>query len=399
MKKNTKWKKPRHHVITFLLRPIFRLFLKIKYRCKFPKALKMKEGSIILCNHVTTADQFLVGAAVKGPSYYMASMDLFQNRFAGKLIKYLVNPIPKEKSNPSDLNAVKACLKLARENGNIVIFPEGNRTYSGKLGYVEPSIVKLVKVLKKPLVLMNIRGGYGIDPRWSLKSRKGKMELSIKSITPYEEIEKMSNDELYKFIIDSITVNDFDFHKKYKCKNRAEYLERVFYKCPICKKYHTISTKKHTVYCKECGLEVVYGEDLRFVANNSDFKFKTISDWYDWQIEEAVNKTYIEDELIYSDDCKLYEPIIWKKKKFIGKGKVELYGDYFLFNLENAKVRLNFDDIAAVTLVGKKKMNLYSNGKTYQIVNDERTNLLKYMHAYYIIKNRKVGKNNEFIGI
>lgn len=44
-------------------------------------------------------------------------------------------------------------------------------------------------------------------------------------------------------------------------------------------------------------------------------------------------------------------------------------------------------------------MNIYANGKTYQVYENERTNLIKYMHMFYIIRNRKEGIENGFIGI
>ena len=50
-------------------------------------------------------------------------------------------------------------------------------------------------------------------------------------------------------------------------------------------------------------------------------------------------------------------------------------------------------------LIKRLEMNIYYQDKVYQIFKNERTNLLKYMHTFYIIKNRKVGDNNGFIGI
>ena len=65
--------------------------------------------------------------------------------------------------------------------------------------------------------------------------------------------------------------------------------------------------------------------------------------------------------------------------------------------LEEASV--SFDDINAITLLGRKKMNIYYKDVVYQVYNDRRTNLLKYMHVYYIIKNKERGNENGFIGI
>ena len=59
----------------------------------------------------------------------------------------------------------------------------------------------------------------------------------------------------------------------------------------------------------------------------------------------------------------------------------------------------NFDDIEAVTLLGKKKMNIYHKGITYQVFGDKKLNLLKYVHLFYIIKNKQGGNSDGFIGL
>jgi hypothetical protein len=76
-----------------------------------------------------------------------------------------------------------------------------------------------------------------------------------------------------------------------------------------------------------------------------------------------------------------------------------LFNDRFEFNFENDKLVLDFNSIEAVTLVGKKKMNIYTSDKTYQIFADVKLNLLKYMHMFYVINNRKGGSENEFLGL
>ena len=39
-------------------------------------------------------------------------------------------------------------------------------------------------------------------------------------------------------------------------------------------------------------------------------------------------------------------------------------------------------------------MNIYCKDSTYQVVNNGKTNFLKYMHLYYILENRKEGNEN-----
>ena len=95
------WCKKRHKFIIELLRPFFNIFLKLKYGLKKTKQprivndVDLNKQIIVLSNHSTTFDPFLVGLHFRQPLYYMASIDLFEHSFIGKAIKFLVNPIPK----------------------------------------------------------------------------------------------------------------------------------------------------------------------------------------------------------------------------------------------------------------------------------------------------------------
>ena len=76
-----------------------------------------------------------------------------------------------------------------------------------------------------------------------------------------------------------------------------------------------------------------------------------------------------------------------------------LYNNCLKFVLDKEELTLSFDDINAITLLGRMKMNIYYKDIVYQVYNDRRTNLIKYMHVFYIIKNKERGIENGFIGI
>lgn len=379
------WIKKRHKFVSNILRFIFKFYFKFRYRLKIDKPIKFKGGALIISNHTTTLDPIMIGSLFKDSLYYMASKDILQHKFIGKLLKFLVNPIGKEKGNSSDLNAIKDCLKVAKEDGKICVFAEGNRTFSGVLGNVDISIVKLAKMLKKPLIICNIMGGYPTDPRWARTIRHGRMSSKIKSIYQYDEIKDLSNDELYSLIIKDLSVDDYNYYESYKGRNLAEHLEKVLYICPCCNEMHYIYTKKNKIYCKNCSLEVNYLKNLKFKANKESFSFKNVLDWYNYQIDYIKNKD-INDELIYQDKINIYEPRLYKSKRKVGTGYIKMYKDYFMFVLKNDFINLSFNDISAISLVGKMKMNIYTDDITYQLFKDDKTNLIKYMHLYYIIK-------------
>ena len=393
------WKRKRHKYIINFIRPIFRIILKRKYNCSFDKPISFENGAIFISNHVTTMDPFMIGMLSKEHIYYMANTDLFDHFIIGRLIEFLVKPIPKQKGKKSDLSAIKNCCKVAKEGSSICIFVEGNRSFTGELCYFDESIAKLVLLLKKPVVICNILGGYGSEPRFSKGIRKGKMHVAIKKIYNEEEIKNMSIEQIYDEIKRGISVDNLNYYNQYKSKNRALFLERVLYVCPICGALHTLYSKKNSVICTNCGHEVIYNEDLTFTSKNPNFKFKYVKDWYNYQIERLKMMDIKDDDLIYKENVILVNPRKYKSKKRIGKGILYFYGDKMHFELAKMSMDFKFDDIEAMSILGKKKMNFYVEGKTYQFFGDKRINMIKYLTAFYLIKNRKRGNEDGFMGL
>ena len=393
------WCKTRHKIITEFLRPFLWVYYALRFRCCVKKEKLPKEGAIIISNHVTTLDPVLIGLKFNKPLYYMTSKHIFQNKRIGKLLRYLVNPIAKEKINKSDIAAIKACMQVARENGSICIFAEGNRTFSGKVGYVDPAITKLVKRLGKPLIVCNIVGGYGVDPRWCNGGRRGKLSVSVKHIYTPEDMQVMSNDELYSAIISDITVDEFAGNHVYRSRRRAECMESVAYICPVCQAKHTIGSKKHTVYCTNCGMQLTYNEDQTLSDPAGKFPFKYVYEWYDYQIQVLQESDFADEEQIYADDAEVYKPELGKKKELIGSGSLQMYGSRMCFALDSGEINLPIEEIDGITLIGNHIMDVYSGEQTYRVFVDHKTNLLKYMQTYYIIRNRKKGIEDGFIGI
>ena len=395
------WCKKRHKIIVAIAKPIMMLYMRLRYNLSktYKNNQIQPEGSfIVISNHVTSLDPFIMGGHFKRHIYYMASIDIFEHAFVGRLIEFLVNPIPKEKSKKSDLKSIKTCIKVMKEGQPIGIFVEGNRTLDGKLCHVNPSISKLIKTLKRPVVLMNIIGGYGTDPRWGRTIRKGSMDTKVVKQLNYEDYKDLSDEELYKIIVDGINVNNYDHTINYKSNKKAEYLERVVHICPICKKMHTLHSKGNHLTCDACGLKVTYNENLLLTSNNENFKFKTVADWYEYQID-FVKKQEFDDKIIYQDDVLLSKPRLFKSRKKIGKGTLFAYKDRYEVVFKNEKYVFDYPSIEAVTLLGKKKMNIYYNNETYQVFGDKKINLVKYIHLHYIIKNKETEGDYEFLGL
>ena len=398
MKKKEPWVKPRHTVVRKLVGFVFAPYVKLKYHIKItPFKNPEKRQFLIVMNHQTAYDQFFVGLAFDCPVYYIASEDLFSMGWVSSLIRYLVAPIPIKKQT-SDLKAVKNCVRVVKEGGTIALAPEGNRTYSGKMVYVKPSIIKLLRVLKLPLAIFQIKGGYGVQPRWSDVVRKGHMSAGVTRVIELEEYKELSDEELYELILkeldgDETAVKDFYYHKK-----NAEYLERVLYVCPYCG-LSTFASHDDILECKSCGRQFRHLPSKELEGIGCEAPFKNVSEWYDYQCD-FVNKldyTLYLEKPMYQDTVSLSEVILYKNKKMLSKqAAVSLYGDRMVID----RMIIPFEEAGTVTVLGKNKLNIYIDNKVYQLKGDKSFNALKYVNMFYHYKNISKGDTNEqFLGL
>ena len=395
--KTKNWTSLRHQVIVRLLAPLFFCWTRLKYHVKVEKCPELKKRQcLIVMNHQTGFDQFFVSlAAYPRHVYFIASEDIFSLGLLSKLLRWAVAPIPIKKQT-TDVQAVRNCIKVAREGGTIALAPEGNRTFSGLPCYSNPAITPLVKKLGLPLAIFRIEGGYGIQPRWSDVCRKGKMRAYVSRIIEPEEYAELSKEELYELLQKELYVDETKNHQLFHHKQLAQYIERAMYVCPWCglSEFHS---EQDVITCKTCGRQIRYLPNQQLQGIDCDFPFPYVAQWYDYQ-ESYVNQldtsAHLETHL-YRDaaDFSLVEP--YKRKVLLEENaNITLYGN----RLQAGDKTLFFDDISVITVLGKNKLNIYHADALYQIKGDCRFNALKYMNIFYRHKNQKAG-SGDFLGI
>ena len=404
-KKKEPWIKKRHAIIGAVAGAILKPYVKHKYNIEIEKFKEQGDRQyLILSNHQTGFDQFFVSYAFNGPIYYVASEDIFSMGFVSDLLRFAVNPIPIKKQ-ATDISAVLNCLRVAKEGGTIGIFPEGNRTYSGHTEYINPAIIMLAKKMSLPIVLFKIEGGYGVAPRWADAARKGKMRAYVSRVVEPEEYKMLSDDEFTKLINDELYVNEAKVDVEYKSNRLAEYLERAIYYCPKCG-LSTFESHGDEMECKKCGMKVRYLPTKELQGVNYELPYRFIADWYDDQMKfvNKLNLLSLVSEPIYCEKGAIDEVIVYKNKQKISDDvEISLFGDRIDVSSEDANFVFPFDEIRAITVCGKNKLNLYFGNKVYQITGGERFNALKYVNLvfrYRNIKKAEKGENyDEFLGL
>ena len=401
-KKNKRWTLPRHRIVRNILYPFFWVYTRVAYRIKIEKFKEQeKRPYLILLNHQTPFDQFFVGMSFRGPIYYLATEDIFSNGWVSSLIRWLVAPIPIKKQT-TDVRAILNCMKVAKEGGSIAIAPEGNRTYSGRTEYMSPSIVALARKLAMPIVLYRIEGGYGAEPRWSDVVRRGKMRSYVSRVLSPEEYATMSDDELFDTIEKELYVNEAVVDVSFKHKKLAEYLERAIYVCPECG-LSTFESHNDIITCKKCGLSARYLPTKELEGIDRELPFRFVADWYDYQAEfvNSINVTEMTDRPIYCECATVREVIPYEKKVVLCKdARIDLYGDRVVVDMGDEVIKADFVSANALTVLGRNKLNIYCDGKIYQLKGDKRFNALKYVHIFHRCLNISKGEENvKFLGL
>ena len=402
-KQKKKWVRFRHKVVTEIARWVLTPYIYLTYPIKIKKFKEQgKRNYLVLLNHQTPFDQFFVGMAFKGPVYYVATEDIFSLGWLSDVIRWIIAPIPIRKQT-TDINAVMNCIRVAREGGTVAMAPEGNRTYSGRTGYMNPAVAGLAKKMKLPIALFRIEGGYGTEPRWTDKVRKGPMRAYVSRVMEPEEYLAMSNDELAKRIAGGLYVDEQTIPGHYRSNKRAEYLERAVYYCPACG-LSKFESHGNEITCRTCGRTVTYGEDKTLTGAGFDFPYRTVTQWYDAQKDYVnhLNLSQMTVKPLFLDEAQLSEVIVYKRKELLRENtEISLYGDRIVFDEGTAaEMVIPFADADAVTVLGRNKLNIYYNKHVYQLKGGKRFNALKYVNFCYRCKNLLRGEPyDQFLGI
>jgi hypothetical protein len=250
---------------------------------------------------------------------------------------------------------------------------------------MNPSIASMAKMLKLPVALFRIEGGYGVQPRWSDVIRKGNSRAYVSRVLEPEDYLKLSDDELFEIIKNELCVDEVCDCGEYKHKKQAEFLERLLYVCPFCK-LSRFESKNDIIECKKCKRKVRHLPNKRLEGIGFDFPFNFVGEWYDYQCD-FVRNLDAEDlnGVLFTDTANLREVIIYDRKKELCKNAViELYADKITINGEE----YSFEKVSAVTVLGKNKLNIYIDDKLYQLKGDKRFNAIKYVLTFNLLSDK-----------
>ena len=155
----------------FTVYHLTRLIAKLcfRFRCIHPERV-IQEGAVILAmNHQSYLDPPLAGIGCRRAIYFLARKTLFDQPLLGWILPKL-NVIPIDQEG-SDRSALKATIRVLRENHGVLVFPEGSRTEDGNLQPPQAGVGFVIAKTLAPVVPVRIFGAHEALPRGGGKLR------------------------------------------------------------------------------------------------------------------------------------------------------------------------------------------------------------------------------------
>ena len=314
----------------FIYRIYSSISMKLKFNVKYDRSefnnRNKKEGCVVLYNHACNYDHYISTAFFKSTkvNYVISNRLLFNPmiRFVLKLVKAIHRDQFK-----NDTASILKMKRVIERGGVIAIAPAGQVSIHGKMPYINPVIVKLLKMCKADVYTLQTNGSYLAAPKWALEKRKYPITVKCVKTLTKEDVKNLDVDSLYAKIINDLNIEDRLLQSKIntpiKGKNLSKGLENIFFICPKCNNKYSFESIDNTLKCKCCGNTIIYNQyGYLEKFDESSVLLANESLWCEFQKQQIMaqikdNTYYLESNVsFYSNPHKEF------KLELVGRGKL-----------------------------------------------------------------------------
>jgi 1-acyl-sn-glycerol-3-phosphate acyltransferase len=199
------------------------LTLGFSMRSEGRRYVPRKGPVLVLANHESYLDPPAVGVSTGRALYYLARKTLFGNTLLSAYLNS-IHSVPVDQEGVAK-EGLKAILDLLKAGHGVVVFPEGERTWTGKMRPLKPGILLVIKRLSVPILPVGIAGAFEAWPRTRRLPRLSPLfwpangcgvAVSIGPSVPSERYRDMPREQVLEDL----------FQRIYHQRQRAERLRR-----------------------------------------------------------------------------------------------------------------------------------------------------------------------------
>lgn len=352
--------------------PLFRLLLKLlsapdlrathfTHREIGMEKLGKKEPCLILMNHSSFIDLKIAATVLFPRSFHIICTS---DGFVGKDgLMRAAGCIPTKKFVTDTVLVRDMMYALKKLNSSVLMFPEASYSFDGTATPLPDSLGKCLKILGVPVVMLRTYGAFARDPLYNnLQLRKVDVSADMTYLLSPSEIAEKSVEELNEILAEQFSFDNFRWQQENNVRIgedfRADYLNRVLYKCPNCRAEGRMLGRGTGISCGACGKEYELTEYGFLKAVEGETEFSHVPDWYRWEREcvreELLTGTYSLDVAV--DICMMVNTkCIYR----VGKGRLRHSKEGF--HLTGCDGKLDYSQKAIVSY------SLYADYYWYEV--------------------------------
>ena len=360
-----------------------------KYSFQTDKMPKVDFNYIVLANHLTEDDVVMAFSAFPEHMYIVAGEHLLRSKNAKKIV-WSQNPIFRYKG-ANGFDMIREVLARTANGSNILLYPEGSRSFNGETVTLNTSTASLVKKAGCGLVTYHMEGGYFVAPRWAYTVRRGPVKGEIRHILSPEEVAAMSKQELADLINKDIYENAYETQRKnryrYEGERLAEGLENYLVVCSKCGAVDSMKSEGEKFWCEKCGQAGVYTPE-GFLAGEG-LAYDSVYDWGKWSEEQLCERIRAEEDpekaQFNDDEITVYEILKDHTRVDLYSGSVSGFAE----RIEAGEHVFSFSDITGMDMLYFGKTLLFSWQGRHMGITGEHFHAIKYQKLYDVYKEKK----------
>lgn len=225
----------------------------------------------------------------------------------------------------TDSTLVRDMIYALRElKSSVLMYPEAGYTFDGTATTLPRTLGKCLKMLKVPVVMIRTYGAFARDPLYNnLQVRKVPVSAEMEYILSPEDIENKSSDELMQILDQQFSFDQFRWQQEQRIEIdepfRADFLNRLLYKCPACLAEGQTEGRGTMLTCKACGKVYELDEYGYMKAAAGETEYNHIPDWFVWE-RKCVREELEQGSYRTDCDVDIYMMVDTKGVYHVGQG-------------------------------------------------------------------------------
>ena len=335
--------------------------------------LGKREPALFLMNHSSFID-LKIASTVLYPRPF--NIVCTTDGFIGK--HYLMRSlgcIPTNKFVP-DLQLVRDmryCLHELKQS--VLMFPEAGYSLDGTATRLPSSLGKCAKMMGVPVVMIRASGAYARQPLYNqLHRREVEVSARMEYLLSPADLKEKSAEEIGEIITKEFALDYFRWQQQNEISidepDRADYLDRLLYKCPACHAEGQTRGEGTSLACHACGKRWELDEYGSMRATAGETEFAHIPDWMAWQ-RECVRRELTQGRYLLDTDVDIYVFSDGKCMYHIGEGHLTHSKEGF--HLTDARGELDYAHRPNAAYTLNADFNWYELGDVVSFGNNDIT--------------------------